>query len=190
MGSAPTGKHALSLACVFHLGHFLRSKIESESIFLKKYYIITFLYIKKNWSVLPIFNKVKKWITHCIFKSCAEGFSFFFKDRKLFFGQMACIYLLNSRGVPKVLISTSHIFYPSVVTPYYKHIPINDCWIYMDMLWSIDYGEHKTFEYTLKMDSQVKLKKSSSGTSVITSVIMMAWHCQKLSFSTYWWSLI
>ena len=27
----------------------------------------------------------------------------------------------------------------------YKHIPINDFWIHMDMLWSIDCGEHETF---------------------------------------------
>ena len=42
-GSAPTGKQALSLSCVFRFGHFLRSKIESESIFLIKYYLITIL---------------------------------------------------------------------------------------------------------------------------------------------------
>ena len=35
---------------------------------------------------LPIFNKVKKWISHCIFKSCAEGFKgFFFKLGSIFF---------------------------------------------------------------------------------------------------------
>ena len=53
-----TGKHALSLLCDFRLGHFLRSKIESEIIFLIKYYIITIL--KKIEAFRPTFNKVKK----------------------------------------------------------------------------------------------------------------------------------
>ena len=70
---------------VFRLGHFARSKIESESIFLLKYYIITIL--KKEFGAFwPIFNKVKTWISHGIFKSCAEGFAFFLlQARKLIF---------------------------------------------------------------------------------------------------------
>ena len=43
LNCAPTGKHAISLSCVFRLGHFPRSKLESESICLIKYYIITIL---------------------------------------------------------------------------------------------------------------------------------------------------
>ena len=39
------------------------------------------------WVFWPIFNKVKKWISHCIFKSYAEGFRVFFQARKLFFLQ-------------------------------------------------------------------------------------------------------
>ena len=74
--SAPTRKHALSLPCVFRLGHFPRSKIDSEIIFLIKYYIITIL--KKIGAFRPFFNKVKELISHCIFKSCAEGFKCFF----------------------------------------------------------------------------------------------------------------
>ena len=36
-------------------------------------------YSKKNCGAFrPLFNKVKKWISHCIFKSCAEGLRFFF----------------------------------------------------------------------------------------------------------------
>ena len=50
-------KNALSLSCVFWLGHFPRSKIESENIFLTKYYIIT---IKINAVFWFIVNKVKK----------------------------------------------------------------------------------------------------------------------------------
>ena len=46
----------------FLVGHFASSKIESESSFPKKYYIITIL--KKNVAFWPIFTKVKKWIFH------------------------------------------------------------------------------------------------------------------------------
>ena len=86
---------------VFRLGHFARSKIKSESIVLIKYYIITIL--KKIGAFRPIFNKVNKWISHCIFKSCLEGFGFSFQARKLIFCQMACIYLINSSGGPQSL---------------------------------------------------------------------------------------
>ena len=43
-------------------------------------------------------QKVENWISHCIFKSCAEGFRVFFHARALIFHQTPCIYLLNSRG--------------------------------------------------------------------------------------------
>ena len=62
--------------CVFRLGHFARSKLESESIFLIKYYITIILNFFGAFR--PIFIKVKKWISHCNFKSCMEGFGFFF----------------------------------------------------------------------------------------------------------------
>ena len=57
---APTGKHALSLVCAFGLGHFPRSKIECESIFLIKYYIFTIIKKKKFEAFWFIFKKVKK----------------------------------------------------------------------------------------------------------------------------------
>ena len=53
-------------------------------------------------------NKVKKWISHCIFKSCTEGFEFGFGLEFTY---------LTAVGVPKVLILTSHILYPIIVTP-------------------------------------------------------------------------
>ena len=81
-GSAPTGKHALSLSCVFRLGDFLRSKIESESIFLTKYYIITILKSKKLERFGLYLTNSKKWISHCIFKSCAEGFRVLFSSQE------------------------------------------------------------------------------------------------------------
>ena len=63
-GSARTRKYALSLACIFRLGHFPRSKISLKSSFLIKWYIITVLiFFKAFWSV---FEKVKKLIFHCI----------------------------------------------------------------------------------------------------------------------------
>ena len=69
----------------------------------------------------PIFNQVKKWISHCIFESCAEGFGFFFSSEEAnFFCQMACIYLLNSRGGPQsfdfdITHFISNYSYPLVV---------------------------------------------------------------------------
>ena len=78
----------------------MRSKIKSKYIFLIKYYVINIL--KKIDAFRPLFNKVKKLIFHCIFKSCAEGFRFFlFKLGSKFVCLMACIYLLNSRGGPR-----------------------------------------------------------------------------------------
>ena len=109
-GSAPTGKHALSLSCIFRLGHFLKSKIY-DRIFLTKYYIITILKkFLERYGLWPVFNKGKK-IFPIVFSNLArKGFFFLSQARKHFFCQMACIYLVNSRGVPKVLILTSHIF--------------------------------------------------------------------------------
>ena len=61
-------------------------------------------YYKKIGAFWLIFNKVKKWISHGILKSCMEGFGFFFfKLGSLFFCQMACIYLLNSHVGPRCL---------------------------------------------------------------------------------------
>ena len=42
----------------------------------KQYYLSTILFF--FWSVRSISYKVKKWISHCIFKSSSEGFRFFF----------------------------------------------------------------------------------------------------------------
>ena len=66
-GSAQTRKYALSLSCVFWLGHFPRSKISFESSFLIKCYIITDLNFFLG-AFRSVFKKVKKWISHCIFK--------------------------------------------------------------------------------------------------------------------------
>ena len=66
-GSAQTRKPALSLSCVFWLGHFPRSKIVSESSFYTNSYIITILnffwgaFSLKKW-------RFKKLISHCILK--------------------------------------------------------------------------------------------------------------------------
>ena len=66
--------------------------LPNESIFLIKYYIITV--IKKNGAFWPIFNKVKKWISHCIFKSFAEGVKGFFSSQGAnFFAKLLCLYL-------------------------------------------------------------------------------------------------
>ena len=63
---AQTRKPALSLSCVFWLGHFPRSNIVSESSFLHKviynyYSIFLGAFCLKKW-------RLKKWISHCIFK--------------------------------------------------------------------------------------------------------------------------
>ena len=54
----------------FQFKHFPKSNITSESRFLKKYYIITILKFFFG-AFRSIFPKVKKWIAHCIFKSCS-----------------------------------------------------------------------------------------------------------------------
>ena len=50
LGKCPTGKRMKVKVHVFWLGHFARSKIKSEGIFLIKYCIITIL--KIFWSLL------------------------------------------------------------------------------------------------------------------------------------------
>ena len=50
LGKCPNQKHMKVKVHVFRLGHFLMSKIKSESIFLIKYYIITILNF--FWSIL------------------------------------------------------------------------------------------------------------------------------------------
>ena len=85
LGSAPTRKRMKVKVHAFWLGPYLWSKIESESIFLIKHYMITIL--KHFGAFQPIFNKVKKWILHCIFKSCAEGFGFFSSEEANFFAK-------------------------------------------------------------------------------------------------------
>ena len=101
LGKCPNRK-TYTFTFIFRLAHFLRSKIEYEGIFLIKHYIITSQIFFGVFR--PIFNKFKKLISHFIFKSCAEGFKGFFQARKLIFVcQMACIYLLNSRGGPRCL---------------------------------------------------------------------------------------
>ena len=68
----------------FFPGHFARSKIESESIYLMKYYIIT---IPKNWGAFqPTFNKVKKMDFPLYFQILHRRFQgFFFKLGSYFF---------------------------------------------------------------------------------------------------------
>ena len=77
----------------FCLGHFLRSKIVSESSFLLKSYIITILNF--FWSVsVKIKKKLKNWISHCIFKKWfRRGGSF--SDKKKFWKSQ------NPQNMPK-----------------------------------------------------------------------------------------
>ena len=78
LGKGPKPKTHESESACFQVGHFARSKIESKSIILIKYYIITIL--KKFGAIRCIFNKGKKWISYCIFKSCTEGIRVFFSS--------------------------------------------------------------------------------------------------------------
>ena len=62
--SALPRKPAHSLSCVFGLGHFPKSKIDFESSFLIKCYIITI--VKKMFGAFwSIIKEVKKCIYHC-----------------------------------------------------------------------------------------------------------------------------
>ena len=96
---------------VFWLGHFARSKIKSESIFLITYYIITIL---KKWSILAYISKSQKKDFPVYFQILRGRVRVFFQARKLSLGQMACIYLLNSREGPQIWILSS----PLIVIPY------------------------------------------------------------------------
>ena len=113
--SAPTRKHALSLSCVFQLGHFPRSKNYSDCIFLIKYHLITIL--KKIGAFQPIFNKVKIGFPIVFSNLARKGSRDFCHARKLIFGQMACIYLLNSCGGPRSFDFDIQYLYPIIVTP-------------------------------------------------------------------------
>ena len=68
---------------VFRLGHFLRSKIEYESIFLINYYIFTILDL---FGVSrPIFNKVINGFSIVFSNHARKGSGFFFQARELIF---------------------------------------------------------------------------------------------------------
>ena len=67
----------------FRLGHFSRSKIESKSIFLIKYYIFTILNFV--WAFRPKSKKVKKLISIVFSNLGRKGSGFFFQARKLIF---------------------------------------------------------------------------------------------------------
>ena len=100
-GSAPIGKCMKEKVHVFWLGHFARSKIESESSFPIMYYIITIQ--KKNVVFRPIFNKVKNGFPIVFSNLARKDSGVFFQARKQIFCQMVCIYLLNSRVGPQCL---------------------------------------------------------------------------------------
>ena len=67
---------------VFRLGHFARSKIEYESIFLIKYYIITIL--KKKLERFGLYlTKSKNGFPIKFSNLARKGLGFFFRSRKL-----------------------------------------------------------------------------------------------------------
>ena len=101
-GSAPTGKRMKMKVHVFRLGHFPRLKIESESICLIKYYIITILK-KKLERFGPYLTKSKNGFSIVFSNLAWKGSRVFFQARNYFFCQMACIYLPNSHGGPQSL---------------------------------------------------------------------------------------
>ena len=82
LGKCPNRKTHESESACFLVGALCKVqnlKAVSHKV-LYNYYSIFF------GAFRPIFNKVKKWIFHCIIKSCAEGFVFFLlQARKLIF---------------------------------------------------------------------------------------------------------
>ena len=77
----------------FPLNHFQKSKIDFESKFEKKMPIFIFyFFFKEFWSV---FKKVKKWISHCIFKK-------WFDRRRVFF---LTKYFSEKAKHPKICLS-------------------------------------------------------------------------------------
>ena len=98
---------------VFWLRHFANSKIEFESSFPIKYYIITIL--KKIGAFLPIFNKVNKGFPIVFLNLARKGSRGFFQARKLiFFARWLVFTFLTAVWVPNVWILSS----PFVVFPY------------------------------------------------------------------------
>ena len=86
----------------FRLGHFARSKIKYESIFLIKYDIITILKKLKCFGLYLTKSKNRFFIVFSNLALKGLGF-FFFKLGSYFFCQMACIHLLNSHEGPQSL---------------------------------------------------------------------------------------
>ena len=88
---------------VVRLGHFVRSKIKSESSFLLKSYITTvlnfFLGVFRS-----IFIRIPKCISHCIFKSCSEGFKVFIQARKLFFAKWLVFTSLKGSFIKQIIV--------------------------------------------------------------------------------------
>ena len=84
---------------VFRLGHFARSKIESESIILIKYYIFTIL--KKKLERFSLYFQKSKNGFPIVFSNLArKGSRFFFPARKLiFFAKWLVFTYLTAVGV-------------------------------------------------------------------------------------------
>ena len=76
---------------------------------------------KVLYNYFSFFNKVKQWISHCIFKSCVEGFRVFFFNLRSNFFLPNGLYLPTKQpwGFPKFWF-WYHIFY----TNYMGYIPI------------------------------------------------------------------
>ena len=101
------------------------------------------------WSVsIYILKKVKKiWISHCIFNSCAKTFRFF-QSRKLIFGQMACIYLLNSQRSPNFFYFEIKYFISNYSYHLVKDVRITSYWPEK----SISDNNNKTLLIVFKID--------------------------------------
>ena len=86
LGKCPNRKTNETKLHVLRLGLFARSKIETECIFLIKYYIITIIndyYYETNGAFWPIFNKVKNGFPIAFSDLAQKGLVFFLHDKKL-----------------------------------------------------------------------------------------------------------
>ena len=107
LGKCPNRKTHESESAFFWLGHFARSKIKSESIFLIKYYIIN---SKKKRAFWPLFNKVKNGFPLVFSNLARKGSMGFFQARKLIF-LPNCLYLPTKQpwGSPKFGFCHQHL---------------------------------------------------------------------------------
>ena len=172
--STPTGKCMKVKLHVFWLGHFVRSKIKSESIFLIKYYKIIIL--NKIWHHFGLYLTKPKIGFPIVFSNLARKVSGFFSSKEANFFLMDFIYLLYSRDGPWSLdfVITTYS-YPLTVALYYMDrwgLEHSTTWIYED--WSTLLHGYMRTEALYYMDRFCLSYSTTSGYTKRTVLILIS----------------